>query len=325
MKRGIILAAVLAATSLAGPALAADLMPRKAPPMVAPPIQDWSGIYVGLEVGYGWGRQDGLNVPFTAEPGVGEFLNSVCQQCGFDPFFELHEFQDLLNRNSSVADVLLGRTKQTGWLAGGFFGAQKQWGNWVLGLEGDIDGANIKGSVSGFAARSGGVAPVTDESLDEFLNLRHAASLESKVDLLASVRGKVGFAASPNWLIYGTGGMAFAHVKNTLSSAQSLAFGDDCIVDGGFSDCEGGFVSAAKAFSLSSGTSMFGWAAGFGTDWKVPIDAGSAWVFGLEYLHYGFPSQTITLSDSFGRSLSFNAKEDVDTIKARISYLFSIH
>jgi len=30
-------------------------------------------------------------------------------------------------------------------LLGGFLGAQKQWGNWVLGVEGDIDGADIKG------------------------------------------------------------------------------------------------------------------------------------------------------------------------------------
>ena len=70
---------------------------------------------------------------------------------------------------------------------------------------------------------------------------------------------------------------------------------------------------------------MFGWAAGFGVDWKLPIDAGSAWVFGVEYLHYGFPSQTITMSGTFGNSLSFSAKENVDTIKARVSYLFAIH
>jgi outer membrane immunogenic protein len=42
-----------------GTANAADLGVRpayKAPPPVAPPVQDWSGVYVGLEGGYGWGR-----------------------------------------------------------------------------------------------------------------------------------------------------------------------------------------------------------------------------------------------------------------------------
>ena len=39
-------------------ASAADVAPPvyKAPPP-APPLQDWSGVYVGLEGGYGWGKQ----------------------------------------------------------------------------------------------------------------------------------------------------------------------------------------------------------------------------------------------------------------------------
>jgi hypothetical protein len=38
-----------------------------------------------------------------------------------------------------------------------------------------------------------------------------------------------------------------------------------------------------------------------------------------------FGDQTITLTDNTGRSLSFAGKENVDTVKGRISYLFSIH
>jgi outer membrane immunogenic protein len=298
MNHRFILAAVLAATGLVSPALAADLrMPQKAAPIV---VSDWSGIYVGVEAGYGWGRQDGLNVPFALNPGAGAFPRSL--PGGFDPFSEFQEFQNVLNLNRSAADVLLGRVKQNGWLAGGFFGAQKQWGNWVLGLEGDIDGANIKGSVAGSASRSGGVSGALGGDDDEFLNLHNAASLESRIDMLASVRGKVGFVPAPNWLIYGTGGLALAHVKNTLSSVQSLDYGDDP----DDYDCGGYCVTLTRAnsFALSGGTSMFGWAAGLGVDWKFPIDAGSSWVFGVEYLHYGFPSQTITMSGTFGNSLS---------------------
>src|SRR5689334_23678745 len=54
-------------------ASAADLrMPTKAPaPMAAPPVQDWSGIYVGIEGGYGWGHQsfDGFDPFFNAKFG----------------------------------------------------------------------------------------------------------------------------------------------------------------------------------------------------------------------------------------------------------------
>src|ERR1700716_2395760 len=40
-------------------ALAADL-PVKAPRLAAAPVPyaDWSGVYVGIEGGYGWGKQD---------------------------------------------------------------------------------------------------------------------------------------------------------------------------------------------------------------------------------------------------------------------------
>ncbi len=48
-------------------------------------------------------------------------------------------------------------------------------------------------------------------------------------------------------------------------------------------------------------------------------------VFGVEYLHYGFPEQTIGLFDNAGGSFAFKAKEHVDAVKGRISYLFSMH
>jgi hypothetical protein len=73
---------------------------------------------------------------------------------------------------------------------------------------------------------------------------------------------------------------------------------------------------------------MFGWAAGAGLDWKWQIDPGSAWVLGIEYLHYQFPEHTIAMGDQFGSGLIFGFNQSslsVDTIKGRISYLFSIH
>jgi hypothetical protein len=70
---------------------------------------------------------------------------------------------------------------------------------------------------------------------------------------------------------------------------------------------------------------LYGWAAGGGIDWKLPLNAGSALVFGVEYLHYGFPEQWITISNNAGAIRAFRATEDVDAVKGRISYLFSIY
>jgi opacity protein-like surface antigen len=81
---------------------------------------------------------------------------------------------------------------------------------------------------------------------------------------------------------------------------------------------------------------MFGWAAGAGVDWKFWHDAGSAWILGVEYLHYGFGDQTVTFQTTSpgtlakilgtgGNTFAVTTTERVDTIKGRISYLFSIH
>src|SRR5580765_2771753 len=123
MNRHVILAAVLTAASLASPALAADL-PVKAPVRyVAPvPVQDWSGVYVGIEGGYGWGHQsvnavspgecfDNCLLPVAVESGeiipTGSIIND-----GEPTFFP---------------DVAVPSHHQRGWLFGGFAGVQKQW------------------------------------------------------------------------------------------------------------------------------------------------------------------------------------------------------
>jgi outer membrane immunogenic protein len=143
--------------------------------------------------------------------------------------------------------------------------------------------------------------------------------------MLASLRGKVGWSFAPDWLVYGTGGAAFAHVENTVTSTESATL--PAVLPSVITAVNTFVLSpgSTNSRSASGGGTLFGWALGGGVDWKHPLDAGSALVFGVEYLHYDFPQQTITLSNNAGGSLAFNAKEHVDTVKGRISYLFSIH
>jgi outer membrane immunogenic protein len=196
-------------------------------------------------------------------------------------------------------------------LYGGFAGVQKQWGNWVLGLEASFDGADITGTSTSTVVRS-----FYDECDGDCFSKSRTASITSKIDELGYVGGKVGWAFSPNWLIYGTGGMAFAHVEDTVTASTTFTY-LDCS-----SDC-----SYTTALSPSGGESIFGWAAGAGLDWKWQIDPGSAVILGVEYLHYQFDTNSIALPDQFGLGFTggLNTKESVDTIKGRISWLFSIH
>ena len=109
MKRLTLMACTgLLAAAMAAPSLAADL-PRpayKAPIYVAP--FSWTGFYVGLNGGYGWGTTN-WSVPGIPGATTGDF-------------------------------------NTTGYLLGGTMGYNMQTGSWVWGLEGDIDYSSIKGT-----------------------------------------------------------------------------------------------------------------------------------------------------------------------------------
>ena len=191
---------------------------------------------------------------------------------------------------------------------GAQIGAQKQWNNWVLGIEANFDGANIDGSTTG---TGGSIGP---RHLEVF---RDSITANSNLDELGSVRAKIGFQPMQNWLVYGTGGLAFAHDAYSATATQT---------------CTGvAFICTQNTFSGtgSGGDSMLGWAAGAGVDWKWNIDAGSSVILGAEYLHYQFPTSTITGTNNavvLPTSLAaVNSTQSLDSVMLRLSYLFSIH
>jgi outer membrane immunogenic protein len=109
----------LLAVAMASPSLAADLSrpaykAPKAPLYVAP--FSWSGLYVGVNAGYGWGTSSWS-----------------------DP----------------VSGVTTGDFNVNGALAGGTLGYNLQTGSWVWGLEADFDGSWIKGTDTTFCGGSG--------------------------------------------------------------------------------------------------------------------------------------------------------------------------
>jgi len=81
-------------------------------------------------------------------------------------------------------------------MVGGHLGANMAWGNFILGLEGDGEWADVTGD---FAAGNG----------DE---------VGTSIDWQASIRGRVGLRWS-RVLLYGTGGAAFAGTENRIFDA----------------------------------------------------------------------------------------------------------
>jgi outer membrane immunogenic protein len=156
-----ILISTAAVVVVSGSAFAADLPSRAPPPVFVPPppIFTWSGFYIGGQVGYEWGRTS-ATVFETAGP----------------------------------ASIGLGGFNSNGVVGGAHIGYNYQISQFVVGLEGDVNGAGYRGS-------------------NVFLG---AASFTTRNDIDGSVRGRVGVA----WdraLIYATGGAAFAPFRHTIT------------------------------------------------------------------------------------------------------------
>jgi outer membrane immunogenic protein len=157
MKKFLV-AGIATAALFSAPAFASD-MPVRAPVYKAavPAPYDWSGWYLVGNVGYGWDPTDWTWVP-----------------TGFP--------------NNSV------QTDPKGWLGGVQAGVQRQWGNWVAGIELSWDGGDLKRST------------VT------VLNAGFNRDLSSKVDSIFMAAGRLGIANN-NWLFYGKGGYANAEIN----------------------------------------------------------------------------------------------------------------
>jgi outer membrane immunogenic protein len=145
------------AIAAAVPASAADLAPRmpvKAPPILAPPVT-WTGCYVGANIGGGWARKHYTD-PVPVPP---------------------------VDLASHTADGIVG---------GGQIGCDYQSGNWVFGLEGMFDGADLS---------------ATHLALGDFYTTR--------IPWFGTATGRIGYAFQPNFLLYLKGGAAWVHDRET--------------------------------------------------------------------------------------------------------------
>lgn len=97
-----------------------------------------------------------------------------------------------------------------GFLGGGQIGINQQIGNFVIGIEADASWADIKGSQT----------IVEGGPLNGFTSVRSASS---KLDRLATVAGRIGFAQD-RWLVYFKGGAAWVHENHTFNAVQTFAF-----------------------------------------------------------------------------------------------------
>jgi outer membrane immunogenic protein len=183
-------AALVAGGSVAG---AADLA-VKAPVYKAPPVvvSDWSGFYIGVNGGYGWGDTGSDDTKLTG------LKHKVDDGCSFESLVA-----NSFTGGRTVTDHLttsLGGKPQGG-LFGGHAGYNWQYGSVVAGVELDFDGADIKDS---------GVLGTSGISTFE---------RTIKFDELATARARLGYVVLPSLLAYGTAGAGWGHSELTWSAS----------------------------------------------------------------------------------------------------------
>jgi outer membrane immunogenic protein len=180
MNRLLAATSALAVLAAASQASAADLAARSAPVYTKAPeyvaVSNWTGWYIGGNVGYGWGNSDVI-FGDNLDPGL-TALGIPSQKLG-----------------NSVNGVF----------GGGQIGYNWQIGSIVTGLEADIQASGIKGTAQGPGAAL--FTPTPTETI--------TASSESKLSWFGTVRGRLGVTVTPNLLLYGTGGLAYGEVSHS--------------------------------------------------------------------------------------------------------------
>ena len=215
---------------LGGAAFAAD-MPVKAPvaPVAAP--YNWTGFYVGANVGGGWGNP---HVDFSPN----------------DPF-TLFFFDSASGRPPATS------FRTTGAVGGLQLGYNYQFNrNFLLGLETDFDWSGIEGSSSNAVVFH--PAPVVSVPLTQ--------KVDAKIKWFGTVRARLGYLPTQNLLAYVTGGFAYARVEQTgiyadndgLSGFGGFGFSFLCL--GGGSACFAGSTSnVATGWTVGGGLEYAFW------------------------------------------------------------------
>jgi outer membrane immunogenic protein len=166
-----------------GAASAADMAPRytKAPPAAVDLGYNWSGFYLGANVG--------------AIGSTGRGIHQCINPAGV--------------LNGVGCDVIPnGDLSGTGVLGGLQAGYNWQSGQWVFGVEGDGQGTSLKSStttVGAFPLNGGGADPAGT-----------LFTTSARLDWLATARARVGFASGAA-LFYVTGGGAFGGVRTATN------------------------------------------------------------------------------------------------------------
>ncbi|MGT2441184.1 outer membrane protein [Bradyrhizobium betae] len=243
---------------------AADIAPRYTKATAA--VWDWTGFYAGADIGGAKATTGGLS-NFFQDDDTPEFANNP-------------QPSPASSSSSAIGGVHLGYNWQTSHL--------------VLGLEGDWQWMQSKQS---FCRQT----DIGSEACSD--NGRGFLTVQGETGGIGTVRGRLGYAFD-RVMVYGTGGVAFADLRGTITA--------DCRGAG----CGNDLTRNLRALDIS--TVKTGWVAGAGAEFMLSRN----WSARAEYLHVdiGTVSDKVSLAPdnclggSCGASWSRSQRYDIGRI-----------
>jgi outer membrane immunogenic protein len=264
-KLGLATVAWISAASL-GAAVAADLSPAyKAPVTAVAPASGWTGFYIGGNVGYGWD---------SGSSGVSALSTDAALAPALAAILAAGSYPTSLSPSAK------------GVIGGGQIGYNWQLpSQWLIGLEADLQASGIKGSAS--------------QTLSPALFDMTSTGVTKSIDWFGTVRGRVGFLVTPQWLLYGTGGLAYGETKSSFTTTD-LAFG--CVPNATL--CANGASSSIRT----------GWTAGAGAEAMLAPN----WSVKVEYLYVDLGGRSMNIPAFTVPAIVFNASTPFHEQIARV-------
>jgi outer membrane immunogenic protein len=188
-----VLATAAFAAIVASPVSAADMAVKAPPPIVE--VWNWTGFYIGGNVGYSWGRSD---TDLT-------YINTVTGLPIVPP-------------PGSITNASF---RMDGFVVGGQAGYNWQTNNWVWGVEGDLQWTDERGRASFLCAGTliGGVCLPGLTFLPPGA-AGTALTLDQHLEWFGTARLRGGVLVNPKTLLYVTGGLAYGSINSSGALAS---------------------------------------------------------------------------------------------------------
>jgi outer membrane immunogenic protein len=223
-----------------------------------PQTMSWTGFYVGANAGYGWGSPTGH---LSWESAASNTFNAPLADADYTPH-------------------------TSGALGGLQFGYNYRISAAVLGAEADFQFSDVRGSTTTPST----VLPNAGPDFAHFSASQH-------LEMFGTIRGRIGFLANDNLLLFGTGGLAYGRIRSETHWQYDTP----------------PFLSYVGTETKTK----VGYALGGGGEWAI----NRSWSVKVEYLYLDF-GKIRAASGNVGFYTTFDQKTASNLVRLGLNYHF---